>query len=545
MSIISKILFPVGNALKSLSAANGATSSCPSPPQPANGQVSVNGQVATFTCHSGYKLTGSAIKTCQNGVWGGTPTTCDDRDECTESAAPCPTNMFCINTPGSFQCQCKPGYAPSGGACVAVDVCQKTLEDGTVTQGTGGALTYKCNSGFQLKGSPHEVCQPGQTHSPAPRSCEDINECSQSSHGCQHQCINTPGSYRCQCNTNWILASDGKSCFNCPGGCLNGGKCVGANTCQCQVGYTGSNCEVAPCPHIPAPRNGLLSCSLVNKQQQCDATCNKGYGFAMAPHNPYICPQNVTVPTPPIVPDCSKIYPAHVTTDFTASFTLAPTTTCTMVAQQQRQIKTEALIKTELLPICSIGSPSCDMVKITGIKEVQCSSTTNSNTPTQNSNGMHVVYQLTAGYDGPLFGNPQCSLNCQQKEKELGNYVTSYATQLQTAFNSNPITIQVSGSTSHYVDQSAKHSQPHLACLQPQHARNGTQCMCCPPGAYLLNDRCKWCPLGKYQSASCQMSCTSCPANTTTKKEGAQSSSECVANANSNTVNKITIERES
>ena len=40
----------------------------------------------------------------------------------------------------------------------------------------------------------------------------DIDECLTSNGGCQHICMNTPGSRQCQCRTGYILASDGRSC---------------------------------------------------------------------------------------------------------------------------------------------------------------------------------------------------------------------------------------------------------------------------------------------------------------------------------------------
>ena len=44
----------------------------------------------------------------------------------------------------------------------------------------------------------------------------DINECSTSDHGCEHGCVNTEGSYVCQCRDGYSLNSNRKSCFiNC------------------------------------------------------------------------------------------------------------------------------------------------------------------------------------------------------------------------------------------------------------------------------------------------------------------------------------------
>ena len=40
----------------------------------------------------------------------------------------------------------------------------------------------------------------------------DINECNSPGHGCHHQCVNMPGSYRCVCNTGYSLNADGFTC---------------------------------------------------------------------------------------------------------------------------------------------------------------------------------------------------------------------------------------------------------------------------------------------------------------------------------------------
>lgn len=40
----------------------------------------------------------------------------------------------------------------------------------------------------------------------------DIDECSVSNGGCQHNCINTPGSSVCKCDDGYYLDADKKSC---------------------------------------------------------------------------------------------------------------------------------------------------------------------------------------------------------------------------------------------------------------------------------------------------------------------------------------------
>jgi hypothetical protein len=68
----------------------------------------------------------------------------------------------------------------------------------------------------------------------------DVNECDQLDQGgCQHQCLNTYGSYSCTCNPGFNLQSDGKTCVDinecsrssgCTQGCMN---LEGSYTCLC------------------------------------------------------------------------------------------------------------------------------------------------------------------------------------------------------------------------------------------------------------------------------------------------------------------------
>ncbi len=101
---------------------------CPTLPDPANGDVSVQsrtvGGTATYTCSTGYTLSGSSTRTCQtNGVWSGTAPTCN-----------------------AVQCPELP--QPSGGTVRLI----------SRTPGSGIAV-YRCNTGNNLIGSSFLFCQ--------------------------------------------------------------------------------------------------------------------------------------------------------------------------------------------------------------------------------------------------------------------------------------------------------------------------------------------------------------------------------------------------
>ncbi|XP_041588167.1 matrilin-4 isoform X3 [Vulpes lagopus] len=68
--------------------------------------------------------------------------------------------------------------------------------------------------------------------------------CAEGGHGCQHQCVSTPGTFRCACNPGYQLAEDNKSCLaidHCGFGnhsCQH--ECVstfGGPRCHCREGH--------------------------------------------------------------------------------------------------------------------------------------------------------------------------------------------------------------------------------------------------------------------------------------------------------------------
>ena len=53
----------------------------------------------------------------------GTERTCFNVDECADEIAQCQPNSDCIDTVGSYVCNCIPGYKLNGDVCENIDEC--------------------------------------------------------------------------------------------------------------------------------------------------------------------------------------------------------------------------------------------------------------------------------------------------------------------------------------------------------------------------------------------------------------------------------------
>ncbi|KAM9357797.1 fibrillin-2b [Symphorus nematophorus] len=134
-----------------------------------------------------------------HGAVPGTGEAREDMNECLDNPGVC-QNGICINTDGSFRCECPFGYNLdyTGVNCVDTDECSigNPCGNGTCTNVVGG-FECSCQEGFE----------------PGPMmTCEDINECSQNPLLCAFRCVNTFGSYECMCPAGYVLRDDQRMC---------------------------------------------------------------------------------------------------------------------------------------------------------------------------------------------------------------------------------------------------------------------------------------------------------------------------------------------
>ncbi len=159
---------------------------------PSGGTVSATsggtGDVRTYTCNAGHTLAGSATTTClADHTWSNAAPTCP-ASSCGAVPASPANGAVTAPSPGAgvtgdtVSYTCNPGYTRTGSATAtcqasgswsAAAVCAATScgsppsspTNGTVTAPspgagvTGDSVTYGCNAGFTISGSPTATCQ--------------------------------------------------------------------------------------------------------------------------------------------------------------------------------------------------------------------------------------------------------------------------------------------------------------------------------------------------------------------------------------------------
>ncbi|XP_067936856.1 EGF-containing fibulin-like extracellular matrix protein 1 [Watersipora subatra] len=206
----------------------------------------------------------------------------------------CESDYLCVNVPGSFFCNCLPGYVKEGEACIDIDECTANMDTcSDICHNTNGSFECSCFSGASLKednvtcevlvasgslcggeyncsyacsnstdGGEVCVCPRDKMVDPADNStCIDFNEClNANDNACDAstgaQCQDLLDGYNCTCSIGYHLSETGFTCEKCSYGrygegcsqacgCADrAGRCDHIIGCtECRPGWTGDQCD--------------------------------------------------------------------------------------------------------------------------------------------------------------------------------------------------------------------------------------------------------------------------------------------------------------
>uniref|UniRef100_A0A8C1WLR9 Latent-transforming growth factor beta-binding protein 1 n=1 Tax=Cyprinus carpio TaxID=7962 RepID=A0A8C1WLR9_CYPCA len=220
---------------------------------------------------------GSFICNCEPGyILSSTGDQCNDVDECLELPQTCDSVGQCINILGSYQCHCPQGYRQVNGTschgetihltntyiqrlCSGIAYYHTTLKVSTVYVDECEDETQLCvpnGKCLNTEGSFLCECDAGFVSTRDSPGCEDVDECSLNENTCGSHgvCQNTIGSFSCQCNPGFKDSQDGQGC-------------VDVNECELLVNV----CGEATCEN----REGTFLCLCPDEMQEFDPMSGK------------------------------------------------------------------------------------------------------------------------------------------------------------------------------------------------------------------------------------------------------------------------------
>ncbi|XP_051739562.1 fibulin-7-like [Ctenopharyngodon idella] len=196
------------------SKASSTASDCPPPKPLANGRILGRvfkpGHEVHYLCSPGFQLMGPETRVClESQSWSGAQPSCkfvettvNNDASATISESPSSSHVpayvrpsRCTEFLGSSHCTCEPGFSISNHSsilCTDIDECKlfSLTHPGRLCLhtcvNTAGSFQCQCPAGYSL----------GRDS----RSCHDIDECARETHNCSSEqvCVNTFGGHRCE-----------------------------------------------------------------------------------------------------------------------------------------------------------------------------------------------------------------------------------------------------------------------------------------------------------------------------------------------------------
>ncbi|XP_023609681.1 multiple epidermal growth factor-like domains protein 6 [Myotis lucifugus] len=201
---------------------------------------------------------------------------CADIDECAVVNGGC--QQRCINTLGTFHCECDTGYRLHADerTCIKMDPCTGANGCAHICQSENGVARCACHPGYQL--------------SEDKKACRDINECAEGLAHCGHRCVNSVGSFTCACHPGSELGADGKRCYrieleivnSCEknnGGCSHHCEhALGGPHCSCNHGHRLDSDEKT-CIDLDECESGEACCAqlCINYLGGYECSCKEGF----------------------------------------------------------------------------------------------------------------------------------------------------------------------------------------------------------------------------------------------------------------------------
>nr|XP_039270654.1 uncharacterized protein LOC120345319 isoform X2 [Styela clava] len=126
---------------------------------------------------------------------------CENYNECDDDNGGC--SDICEDLDDGYRCACPAGMTlTQDGLNCEIDSCAEQNWPFVCSQicqnVPGGSYQCMCQEGYLMEDDGH--------------NCTEINECEFGNGGCEDVCVNTEGSYRCECPPNMELRPDGKTC---------------------------------------------------------------------------------------------------------------------------------------------------------------------------------------------------------------------------------------------------------------------------------------------------------------------------------------------